>query len=244
MGVKGKLTKAMMAHNIPVDAPAYAEGAGYFKRASFIRFDYVTDPDVASQIVPEQLALTDPPTGALMFGEYPWSTAGKYREAILGVNVLYGDEALFYPCYLMLDKAGFGGREVMGYPKKMGFIELVQYEDVMAGRMERPQGFPICSGVVRPEQVLPGLADGHLSCSVSLRVIPSPIMGEPPSLVELIRSETIVSNLEVFSGPGSCSFTGMSVLDPWHKVPVVEMIMASYIVSDFSFKRAQILETL
>jgi acetoacetate decarboxylase len=244
MGVQGKLTRAMMNHNMPVDAPAYAEGAGYFKRASFIRFDYETDPDIASQIIPEQLCLSDPPTGVVMFGEYPWSTAGSYREAICGVNVLYGNEALFYPCYLMLDKAGFGGREVMGYPKKMGFIELVQYEDVMAGAVERPKGFPICSGVIRPEQPLPGLADTHLSSSCSLRVIPSPVLGEPPSLAELIRSNTIASNIEVFSGPGSCSFTGASVLDPWHKVPVVNMIMSTYIISDFTFKDSEILETL
>ena len=110
MGVQGKLTKDKMGWAMPVDAPAYGPPPGYFKQARFIRFDYETDAESASEIIPEQLTLTDPATAAVMFVEYPWSTAGYYREAFLGVNVTYNDEKLFYACYLMLTKAGFGGK--------------------------------------------------------------------------------------------------------------------------------------
>jgi len=244
MGVQGKLTKSKMGYCMPVDAPAYARPPGYFKRARFIRFDYQTNADTASEIIPEQLCLMDPPTAALMFVEYPWSTAGSYRGAFLGVNVLYGDRPLFYACYLMLNKAGFGGREVSGFPKKMGTVEFVEHDDIIGAYMERPNGIRICSGVMRPEQPLDMPADTALSGVCTLRVIPSPVMGADPSLAELIQLESDYDNIELWSGPGNCSFTGASVLDPWHKVPVVEMIAATYIVSDLSFKDAKILETL
>jgi acetoacetate decarboxylase len=244
MGVRGKLTKSQMGYCIPVDAPAYGPPPGYFKRARFLRFDYETDAESASRIVPEQLCLLDPPSAAVMFVEYPWSTAGYYREAFLGVNVMYGDEKLFYACYLMLTKPGFGGREVCGFPKKMGTVEFVQHEDIMGAYMERPQGFRICSGLMRPEQPLEMPPDMGPSAICNLRVIPNPVMGEPPSLIELIRLEGSHENLEMFYGPGNLHFTGVSDLDPWHKVPVVKMIGATYITADLSFKESRILETL
>jgi|GEM_PF-1655302 len=244
MGVQGKMTKSKMGWCMPVDAPAYGPPPGYFKQARFLRFDYETDPASASEIVPEQLTLTDPATAAVMFVEYPWSTAGYYREAFLGINVTFGDEKLFYAAYLMLTKAGFGGREVSGFPKKMGTVEFVQYEDVMGAYMERPEGFRICSGLIRPEQLVEMPPDAGPSAICNLRVIPSPVMGEPPSLVELIKLEGSHSNMEVYWGPGNVHFTGMSSLDPWHKVPVVNMLSSVYITADLTFKDSEILATL
>jgi len=69
MGIQGKLTKAKMGWAMPVDAPAYGPPPGYFQRSRFLRFDFETDGDLASEIVPEQLTLLDPPTAGLMFAE-------------------------------------------------------------------------------------------------------------------------------------------------------------------------------
>jgi len=64
-------------------------------------------------------------------------------------------------------------------------------------------------------------------------VIPCPCTHQP-----------ILSSIEVWSGPGNCTFTGASVLDPWHKLPVVNMIASTYLVSDFFIEGGKILETL
>ncbi len=246
MGVQGKLTKAKMGGSMPVDAPAYHKPPFYFKQARFIRFDYETDADAASELIPEQLSLADPATASLMLNEYPWSTVGSYREAVLGVNVLYGDQALFYMSHLMLDKTVpvLGGREIGGIPKKEGIVELVQHDDVMAGYVERPRGIRICSGVFRPELPLEPLPDGTPLNTCSLRVIPSPEKEKDHSLVELIQTDLILSSIEMWSGPGNCSFTGASVLDPWHTVPVVKMVASTYLVCDFVIEGSRILETL
>ena len=139
MGLQGRLTKENIAHTMPVDAPAYHKKPFYFEGARMLRFDYETDPDAAASLIPAQLRLTDPPTAALMINEYPWSTLGPYREAILGVNVCYGDERFHYTRYLMLDSDVpiLAGRDLYGFPKKMGVIEFEQQDDVMAGYVGR-----------------------------------------------------------------------------------------------------------
>jgi acetoacetate decarboxylase len=231
---------------MPVDAPVYHRKPYHFRKARLLRFDYETDPDTAAQLIPEQLCLTDPATGFLFMNEYPWSTLGPYREAVLGINVLYGDQAFHYMSHLMLDSSVpiLAGREVYGIPKKMGIIEFSNFEDVMAGYVERPKGIRICSGVLRPEQPLDPPPDGTPMNACVLRVIPSPEKGKDHSLVELIQVDMILSSGEMWSGPGSCQLPGISVLDPWHSIPVKNMISATYMVCDFVLTEGKVLETL
>ena len=42
---------------------------------------------------------------------------------------------------------------------------------------------------------------------------------------------------------GSCSFTGISVVDPWHTIPVKEMLGASYLEGDLYFTGGETLGT-
>jgi acetoacetate decarboxylase len=48
----------------------------------------------------------------------------------------------------------------------------------------------------------------------------------------------------MWTGPGNCHFTGASVLDPWHRLPVKQMLSSSYMFFDFELSYGRILETL
>ena len=148
--------------------------------------------------------------------------------------------------HLMLDAEVpvLAGRELYGFPKKMGVVEFVQQEDLMAGYVERPRGIRICSGVLRPEQPANPLPDGTALKTCALRVIPSPEKDKRHSLVELIQTDMIFSSTELWSGPGSCQFTGASVLDPWHRLPMKKMIASTYMLGDFILPEGKILQTL
>jgi acetoacetate decarboxylase len=246
MSVRGKLTKAKLATTMPVDAPVYHRKPFHFRRARLLRFDYETDTESAAELVPEQLTLTEPSTAFLLINEYAWSTLGPYREAVLGVNVQHDNQGLHYLTHLMLDAEVpvLAGRDIYGFPKKMGVVEFIQQEDLMAGYVERPRGIRLCSGVLRPEQLVNPLPDGTALPTCALRVIPSPEKDKDHSLVELIQTDMIFSSTELWSGPGSCYFTGASVLDPWHRLPVKRMIAATYMLGDFILPDAEILETL
>ena len=246
MGLQGRMTKDKMATTMPVDAPVYHKKPFYFRRARFLRFDYETDADIAVDLIPEQLRLADPPMASLSINEYPWSTLGPYREAILGVSVQYGNQDLLYLTHLMLDAEVpvLAGRDIYGFPKKMGVVAFIEQDDLMAGYVERPRGIRICSGVLRPERPLDPLPDGTPLRVCSLRVIPSPEKDKDHSLVELIQTDMILSSAELWVGPGSCQFSGASVLDPWHTLPVKKMIGAGYMLCDFILPEGKILETL
>jgi acetoacetate decarboxylase len=246
MSLQGRLTKDKMAATMPVDAPAYHRKPFYYKKARWMRFDYETDADSAAELLPEQLSLTDPPIASLSFVDYPWSTIGAYHEAILAIQATYGDEQLIYLTHLILDSITpiLVGRDLYGFPKKMGCVEFVQEEDMTAAFVERPRGIRICSGVMRMEQQLDPLPDGMPLKTCSLRVIPSPEKDKDHSLVELIQTDLIVSSVEMWTGPGSCHFTGASALDPWHKLPVKEMMSCIYMIFDFELSYGRILETL
>jgi acetoacetate decarboxylase len=246
MGLQGRMTKDSMAATMPVDAPAYHGKPFYYKKARMMRFDYVTDAEAAAELLPEQLSLPDTAAASLTFVDYPWSTLGPYHEAILGIQALYGDQELSYLTHLILDSAApiLAGREIYGFPKKMGCVEFVTQEDVMAAYVERPKGMRICSGEMRIEQALPPLPDGTPLQACALRVIPSPEEGKTHSLVELIQTDLITSSVEMWTGPGSCRMTGTSALDPWHRLPVKEMLNSVYMVCDFELGFGRILETL
>jgi len=178
--------------------------------------------------------------------EYPWSTLGPYRETILGLSVMYNGQATEYLTHLILDSNApiLVGREIYGFPKKMGHIEFVQQEDIRAGYVERPKGIRICSCVFRPEKPMDPLPDNTPLEPCSLRVIPSPEKDKDYSLVELIQTKMILSNTEIWSGSGNCHFTGASVLDPWHRLPIKKHLSATYMVADFILGDSKVLKRI
>ena len=58
---------------------------------------------------------------------------------------------------------------------------------------------------------------------MTLRVIPSPVRGAPPSLTELVDSTWEMSQATVRPALGTLSLTGVSESDPLQKAPVVEL---------------------
>ena len=70
-GTSGKTDKGHDGYDDAAGRPAFHEKPFYFKRARFLRFDYETDPDTATQLIPEQLTLTDPAVAFLFTNDYP-----------------------------------------------------------------------------------------------------------------------------------------------------------------------------
>jgi len=246
MGIQGRLTKERMATTMPVDAPAYHRKPFYYKGARWMRFDYETDAEAAAGLLPEQLSLPDTPTASLNLVDYPWSSIGSYHEAILAIDARYGGEDLFYLTHLILDKDTpiLVGRDVYGFPKKMGCVEFIEEEDLRAAYVERPRGIRICSGIMRRERPMEPLPDGTALKACALRVIPSPEKDRDHSLVQLIQTDLVVRSVEMWTGPGNCHFTGASALDPWHMLGVKRMLSSTYMVFDFELAYGRILETL
>jgi acetoacetate decarboxylase len=242
----GKLTKDKMAPAMPVNAPAYGKKPFYYKNARWLVFEYETEKLAAAELLPQPLVLTKTPTAGLVFAEYDSSTLGPYLEVIQTIKCKYGEEELFYIPHLYLNREApiLAGRELFGFPKKAAHIEIFQEEDLIAGHLERPRGFRLASGVARLEKPLGSQSQENSLGVLTLRVIPAPEPDKDLSLVELLRVNFVQTHTDSWAGVGSCSFTGASVLDPVHALPITKMRSTVYTVFDGILSHAQVLETL
>jgi acetoacetate decarboxylase len=204
-------------------------------------FKYVTSAS-AARMVPDLMELADPPTAGLVFASYPASNLGPYDEVVLYVDVTFKGRPMQYAAFLYVtsDAAMAAGREMGGYPKKIGRIEFLPGPATTAV-LERPAGLRLCTGTMRPEiRQLPA-ADSQKSSEppppmvldyLTLRLIPSPQLNQPPSLVELLETHWTLDASEVWTGPGSCQLTGASELDPLHWAPVAQPIVCELVKGD------------
>jgi acetoacetate decarboxylase len=241
MSARGSLTKGQLGFSMPPYAPLFPKPPFFYTNATLMIFKYVTDGS-AARMVPDLVDLVDPPTAGLVFASYPSSNLGPYDEVVLYLDVVFKGRPLQFAAFLYVttDAAMAAGREMGGYPKKIARIEFLPGV-AQTAVMERPSGLRICSGTMRPEQrqipdpnpqkaaiTPPPLVLNYLT----LRLIPSPQLNQPPTLVELLETHWTIDCSEVWTGPGSCQLTGASELDPLHWAPILQPIVCELVKGD------------
>jgi acetoacetate decarboxylase len=221
--IKGKLKKADFGYSLPVDAPLYQPPPVEYKDSTILTYTYETDPDAAAAVLPAQLTLTEPPTAKMVFANYNWSSVGYYNEVVQALACTYKGDPYVYAVRLHVtsDRAMASGREIGGFPKKIGHIEFNSF-DSGAGYLsylDSPEGFRVCSGVMVPDQQLP-MFPPELNY-ISLRLMPNPVDQANPSVCELLASVWELGPGAMWSGIGSVHLDGTSALDPYHQLPVL-----------------------
>ena len=187
----------------------------------------MTDPKTAVELLPavDGLELTDPPQAGLVFARYPNSSLGAYDEFVLyllakfrGKDVKYGAHL-----YVTTDTAMAAGREMGGFPKKIAVIKIDRGRgDSYRASLERPAGQILAEVTLKtagPPSPVPDIVLDYLT----LRVIPSPLRGTPPSIVELVDSTWVMSQAITKHAEGTLYLSGASLSDPLQKAPVVQV---------------------
>jgi acetoacetate decarboxylase len=248
MGRQGQLTKSNFGYSVPVDAPLYQPFPVYYEDSTFLTFPYVTSADAAAKLLPDQFELVPGPDGdggklayaKVLFAKYGFSTYGAYNEVAQVIQARYrgtmpagmsANVSFAVRLHVDSDMALAGGREIGGFPKKMGHIEF-QDSPLYFSALESPKGLRICSGEmnafakVAEQKQLPPAAQTAALPYASLRVIPNPDMTSPytPSLCQIIYTEWVLSEGTFWSGRGALSFTGASALSPYHTLPILEQL--------------------
>ena len=246
MGQAGQLTKANFGYSIPVDAPLYEPFPMHYEEVSILMFPYVTDAAAAVKLLPSQLELAPVPgdssgklAGAVMvFANYGFSTVGAYNEVAQTLGCIYKgsetafkDKAVSYAVRLHVDNdmAMTAGREIGGFPKKLGKISFSD-TPIYTSVLESPEGLRICSGELQAfakvgeQRQFPPAMQTQVLPFVSMRIIPDPSSTQPPftpALCQLIYTEWVLEQGTFWSARGQIGMTGASALNPYHSLPVI-----------------------
>jgi acetoacetate decarboxylase len=246
MAMHGRLTLDTIGHTMPADAPAYQPPPYYYKNVQAIGVSFETDPDAAADALPAPLTLREPATAALSFFDYPWSTFGPYKEAILSLMVEHKGKPMVYIQQIMVDTEPpmLAGREIWGYPKKLATIEYRLERDMIYGYLERPKGIRLASAVVRPERPA-GKEVKPISVACSLRILPSAdIQTNRPLCAEIVETNVEIKLHDAWEGTGDIAFAERSALDPWNRFPVKRIKNSTHMVYDMVLPAGRVIDRL
>jgi acetoacetate decarboxylase len=229
---------------MPVDAPLYPAPPYHYTGAQIATIVYLSDPAAIAALVPPPLTLAGPPAVSLVIAQYASSSIGPYAEAVQMLMCQFGTTQLLYVPHMFVttDAAMAAGREIWGFPKKLAQIQLTNANGAISGSVQRPAGVAICSatmqqGAAMDPKTLPSYP------AATLRLIPNPAVGAAPN-VEIVSVPA--SPLQsVWTGTdAACQYSGASTSDPWHLLPVRQVIAATYAQTDFDLGYGTVLASV
>src|ERR1700733_10245259 len=121
-----------------------APGSPLYVDAHYLVADVDLDPRRARGFVPFPLRLASPPTASVFTAFFPHTSFGSvYREAGVFLHVrgvgMRAPTAVFSPWMIVDDDVALiAGRELLGYPKKLGSIEWTMAGDEVHPLAARP----------------------------------------------------------------------------------------------------------
>lgn len=125
------------AFAMPLYRPAYPRGPYRFINREFFVITYETDIDILREVVPEPLEVTEPIV-KFEFILMPDSTGfGKYAESGQVIPVTFEGKKGGYShaMYLNDESPIAGGREIWGFPKKLGEPDLKVVNETLWGTL-------------------------------------------------------------------------------------------------------------
>jgi len=123
------------AFAMPLTSPAFPPGPYRFVNREFFIVTYRTDPEALKAVIPAPLEMTDPIV-KFEFIRMPDSTGfGDFTESGQVIPVRYKDQlgGYVHAMYLNDHPPIAGGREIWGFPKKLGYPELRVEKETLQG---------------------------------------------------------------------------------------------------------------
>ncbi len=224
------------AFSMPLTAPAYPPGPYRFVDREYLIVTYRTDARTLRALVPEPLRVEEPLV-RYEFMRMPDSTGfGDYTECGQVIPVtLNGRKGNYAHCMFLNDHPPIaGGRELWGFPKKLGNPTLRPDIDTLVGTLDY--------GDIRVATCTMGYKHRALDTDVVrsalagpnflLKIIPH-VDGTPRicELVEFYLTDITVKG--AWTGPGALSLMPHA-LAPVAELPVQEIISAQHILADLT----------
>ena len=229
-------------YSTPTMSPLYEAPPNEYRDNWGMTIMFKTDPEVLARMVPEPLQPNEDGLMGVQISEFFVSGFGRYNEMIFFTPVTFNGELGNFSHYLMLDNdiATGGGREIWGFPKKMGRVELEEKDGVLTGTVERGGHLLVKASMQigrmsRPEDL------GGSATYYNHKLIPSVIEGAPP-VVNKLTSTTLENVVikKVYNGRATLEF-GKSPVDRFHEIPIIEVLDGVYVNSDFDLTFGEVI---
>lgn len=224
------------AFAMPIHNPAFPRGPYRFTDREYMIITYRTDPALLRSLIPAPLQMTDPVV-KFEFINMPDSTGfGHYCESGQVIPVMLDGVAGSYihSMYLNDHPPIAGGRELWGFPKKLGQPELRVRTDTLTGTLDYSE-VRIATGTMGFKHH--ALDHAVIKASLEtptflLKIIPH--VDGTPRICELVRYA--LSDITVkgaWSGPGALELHPHA-LAPIADLPVLEILSAVHILADLT----------
>jgi acetoacetate decarboxylase len=233
-------------------AKGYRETYDFYD-AEMLTVVWETQPEIVRRLLPPPLRPPPRPLALGFLANYPRTNFGvSYLEGALFLRAEFNGEPGNYCLSMPVtnDMALTAGREIFGYPKKIGRINLARDGERVAGWAER-HGVRFCeigaklTGKFNTQdaqdvfaQVL-GSSGKPLIVTFNFKHFPAPDgMGfdYPP---RLIREEVEFGPTSIQIGEGEIALHS-SDFDPWAEVEVVRVLGAVYTVGNNSMRKGAV----
>ncbi|RSM05052.1 hypothetical protein CEP52_006482 [Fusarium oligoseptatum] len=208
-------TLSLNGESLPTFAPAYSRAKGVFTNTTAVGITYRVAASQIAHLVPDVLELEEEPLMTSLFLSYGMSPVGAYTE--------YAHQFHFNLLFILdNDAAIFAGRELLGFPKVYGKTMIEQFTGsrLVLGGTERPQGRKMVEFEFVPEQLITNAPQPD-RWMLNLRSIPSPYVGQPPSVQEFIPCGLGMKCDEIWLGKGHIVFPRKSISDPWVNLDIL-----------------------
>ena len=224
------------AFAMPLTSPAYPKGPYRFVDREYLIFTYRSDPALLEKIVPAPLKLHEPLV-KFEFMKMPDSTGfGDYCESGQVIPVSFQGEVGGYQHAMYLnDHAPIaGGRELWGFPKKLGCPELRVHKDTLVGTLDF-NGIRIATGTMgykHGQMDSQSVFDALSTPTFLLKIIPH--VDGTPRICGLVRYTLRDLTIKgAWSRPGALGLFPHA-LAPVAELPVLEVVSAVHILTDLT----------
>ena len=224
------------AFAMPMYNPAFPPGPYRFVDREYLIITYRTDPVILEKVIPAPLKMTEPVV-KYEFINMPDSTGfGHYCESGQVIPVEFNGVKGGYVHSMYLDDHPpiAAGRELWGFPKKLGNPELRVHKDTLIGTLDYSDTRVATGTMGFKHKTLDSAAMKSVmeAPSFLLKIIPH--VDGTPRICELV--EYYLEDIDLkgaWTGPGALDLHAHA-LAPVAELPVLEIISATHIVADLT----------
>lgn len=134
-----KSADVLKAASMPLASPTYPRGPYRFIGREYLIITYLSEPEAIRRLLPAPLTPDGSDRVIYEFARMPDSSGfGNYTQTGIVIPCLFNGEPVHHVSQMYLDCEPpiSGGREIWGFPQKLGHASLSVIHDTLTGRLD------------------------------------------------------------------------------------------------------------